>query len=60
MNLPKKAEMEIVLAATAFLCLARCKEKPPATPPPPIVEVAPVTQADVPIYHEWIGTPGVD
>ncbi len=21
-----------------------------------MVEVAPVTQADVPIYHEWIGT----
>src|SRR5713226_1223666 len=56
MNLPKKAEREIVLAAIAFLCFAGCKEKPPARPPPPIVEVAPVTQADVPVYHEWIGT----
>jgi membrane fusion protein (multidrug efflux system) len=36
--------------------LIGCKGKPKATPPaPPIVEVAPVTQADVPIYHEWIG-----
>src|SRR6202043_505940 len=26
------------------------------TPPPPVVEVAPVTQKDVPIYGEWIGT----
>jgi membrane fusion protein (multidrug efflux system) len=60
MNLLRKAEVEIilkiVLAATAFLCFAGCKEKPRTTPPPPIVEVTPVTQADVPIYHEWIGT----
>ena len=54
MNLMKQAR--ILLAATAFLCLAGCKEKPRATPPPPTVEVTPVTQADVPIYHEWIGT----
>ncbi len=26
------------------------------TPPPPVVEVAPVEQKDVPIYGEWIGT----
>jgi membrane fusion protein (multidrug efflux system) len=26
------------------------------SPPPPVVEVATVTQADVPIYHEWIGS----
>ena len=56
MNVLKKAEVEILLAATAFLCFAGCKEKPRATPPPPAVEVTPVTQADVPIYHEWIGT----
>jgi multidrug efflux pump subunit AcrA (membrane-fusion protein) len=31
--------------------------KPTAqTPPPPVVEVAPVEQKDVPIYGEWIGT----
>ena len=40
-----------------MLCFAGCKGKPhAATPPPPIVEVAAVTQADVPIYHEWIGS----
>ena len=26
------------------------------SPRPPEVEVAPVEQRDVPIYHEWIGT----
>jgi membrane fusion protein, multidrug efflux system len=56
MNLLKKAEVKLMMAASAFLCVAGCKQKPAATPPPPIVEVAPVTQADVPIYHEWIGT----
>jgi membrane fusion protein (multidrug efflux system) len=38
-----------------MLWVAGCKPKPHVTPPPPIVEVTPVTQADVPIYHEWIG-----
>jgi RND family efflux transporter MFP subunit len=28
----------------------------PQTPAPPVVEVAPVEQKDVPIYGEWIGT----
>jgi membrane fusion protein (multidrug efflux system) len=60
MNLLRKAEVEIILkillAAAAFLCFAGCKEKPRAAPPPPLVEVTPVTQADVPIYHEWVGT----
>jgi membrane fusion protein (multidrug efflux system) len=45
-----------VLLAAAFLCFAGCKEKPRATPPPPTVEVTTVQQADVPIYHEWIGS----
>ena len=45
-----------VLVAAAFLCFAGCQQKPRATPPPPVVEVAAVTQADVPVYHEWIGT----
>jgi membrane fusion protein (multidrug efflux system) len=40
----------------ALLWFAGCKEKPRPTPPPPVVEVATVTQADVPIYHDWIGT----
>jgi len=56
MNPLKKAEAKILLAAAALLCFAGCKEKQRATPPPPTVEVATVTQADVPIYHEWIGT----
>ena len=39
-----------------LLCTVGCKKKHRvATPPPPIVEVAPVTQADVPVYHDWIG-----
>ena len=38
------------------LVLAGCRKTPLATSPPsPLVEVATVTQADVPIYHEWIG-----
>src|SRR5690349_13473336 len=52
----KKAEVNLAMAATALLCFTGCKQKPPVTPPPPIVEVSPVTQADVPLYHEWIGT----
>ena len=35
--------------------LAGCKDKPKAAAPPPLVEVATVSQTDVPIYHEWIG-----
>jgi membrane fusion protein (multidrug efflux system) len=42
--------------AAAILCLAGCDNKPPPTPPPPLVEVMTVGEADVPIYHEWIGT----
>src|ERR1700757_648053 len=44
------------LAAAAILCCPACRNKPQATSPStPVVEVAAVTQADVPIYHEWIG-----
>jgi RND family efflux transporter MFP subunit len=44
------------LGAAVLLALAGCTPKPhAASPPPPMVEVAPVTEADVPIYHEWIG-----
>ncbi len=56
MNLLEKSKAGILVASTALLCVAGCRQKPRATPPPPIVEVAPVRQADVPIYHEWIGT----
>src|SRR5260221_1691953 len=44
------------LVLSAMLCLAGCKGKPQTTPPPPpTVEVVTVKQADVPLYHEWIG-----
>jgi membrane fusion protein (multidrug efflux system) len=33
-----------------------CKKEAPPPPPPPSVEVAPVTQKDVTVYQEWIGT----
>jgi len=56
MNPLRRDEAGILLAALAFLCLAGCKEKPRAAPPPPTVEVTPVTQADVPVYHDWVGT----
>src|SRR3989442_13876796 len=53
MKLPIKTE---TLVFSAMLCLTGCKGKPQATPPPPpTVEVVTVTQADVPLYHEWIG-----
>src|SRR4029077_405429 len=33
-----------------------CREKHPAkSTPPPLVEITTVTQADVPIYQDWIG-----
>ena len=35
---------------------AGCKPKSNIVAPPPMVEVASATRADVPIYHEWIGT----
>jgi membrane fusion protein, multidrug efflux system len=60
MNVLKKPQVEMLMAAllaiAAFLCFAGCKPKPVAAPPPPLVEVTSVTQADVPIYHDWIGT----
>ena len=49
------AGLSILMTAAALFCVAGCKPKAHVTPPPPLVEVVPVTQADVPIYHEWIG-----
>ena len=46
-----------ILSVVAALLLAGCKEKSrtvSAAPTP--VEITTVTQADVPVYHEWIGT----
>jgi membrane fusion protein (multidrug efflux system) len=51
-----KIEIRMVWGALALLACAGCGPKPKAAAPPPTVEVSPVTQADVPIYHEWIGT----
>ena len=46
-----------LLAAAGVLSCNACRKKPEKkAPPPPLVEVAEVTQADVPIYHEWIGS----
>jgi RND family efflux transporter MFP subunit len=51
-----KTEARTLAGLSALLCLAGCKGKPAASAPAaPIVEVATVTQADVPLYHEWIG-----
>src|SRR5204863_259229 len=55
---PMKAPIQnkIYFFGAALLCLSGCTGKPHADPPaPPLVEVAAVTQADVPIYHDWIG-----
>jgi membrane fusion protein (multidrug efflux system) len=44
------------LCAAALIFLSGCKPKPKTvTATPPVVEVTTVTQADVPIYHDWIG-----
>jgi len=55
----RRGTLPLLLAAslvTALLCLTGCKRKPRgAAQAAPTVEVTTVTQADVPIYHEWIG-----
>ena len=46
----------MLAAATALLCLAGCKEAPKTSAPPPGVVVTTVIRADVPVYHEWVGS----
>ena len=47
----------LFLGAVALVLLLGCRGKQQtASPPPPLVEVATVTQGDVPVYHEWIGS----
>jgi len=50
------AQTNRYLLMALLLCAAGCKPKAAVKPPPPLVEVAEVTKADVPIYHEWIGS----
>lgn len=38
------------------LVLGACRRQAPPAPPVPTVQVVPVQQRDVPIYHEWIGS----
>jgi RND family efflux transporter MFP subunit len=53
----RKTALSIILSTSALLLFDGCKQKARTTsPPPPTVEVAAVTQADVPVYHEWVGT----
>src|SRR5262245_59188511 len=45
------------LVALAVAVSAGCREAPKAGAPPPLpVKVGPVTEKDVPIYAEWVGT----
>jgi RND family efflux transporter MFP subunit len=45
----------VVLLLHALGCSSG-KVRAAAPPPPPVVEVAPVTQKDVPVQGEWVGT----
>ena len=47
------AAVLIILLVLGIHSSAKSTEK---APPPPIIEVAPVEQRDVPVYQEWIGT----
>jgi membrane fusion protein (multidrug efflux system) len=47
----------VALAAVLVGAVAgACKKAEPPPPPPPAVEVAPVTQKDVSVFQEWIGS----
>jgi membrane fusion protein (multidrug efflux system) len=48
------ALVSIAAALTAVGCTRATSAAGP--PRPPTVEVAPVEQRDIPVYHEWIGT----
>ena len=49
------AKVAALVSAIAVIWVVGCKAKAHVAPPPPTVELALVTRADVPIYHEWIG-----
>lgn len=49
------------IVAVVAICLAAglgsgCQQKKKEAPPPPTVEVVPVTQKDVPVRKEWVGS----
>jgi membrane fusion protein (multidrug efflux system) len=46
----------VLLAAILGVAVSRSGAKPSTQAAPPVVEVAPVEQRDVPVYGEWIGT----
>ena len=47
----------VVLAAVLLFFASHSGAKPSVEKPaPPVVEIAPVEQRDVPVYGEWIGT----
>jgi membrane fusion protein (multidrug efflux system) len=48
--------LSIVLFICSTVVLTGCKKEQTAPPPPPEVEVVTVTQKDVPIYSEYVGT----
>jgi len=50
------ATMPLAAALVVALLAAGCGKQAPLAARPPAVEVVAVTQADVPIYHEWIGS----
>jgi RND family efflux transporter MFP subunit len=57
LNLKPGCLVGLIVTMTGMLCWAGCKEKSKAvSPPPAAVEVITVAQADVPVYHEWIGS----
>ena len=50
------SKSRLLSAVTALVFCFGCREKQQTkSPPAPLVEIATVAQADVPIYHEWIG-----
>jgi len=56
MKPPLTSKVRLFLGATALLCSLDCRQNHQAkSPPAPLVEVATVTQADVPVYYEAIG-----
>lgn len=46
----------IAFAGSTLLLLSACEKAAPPPPAPPAVQVMTVTQQDVPIYSEWIGS----